>query len=163
VSTQQDALKTIITNSGNAVANQPDDTFQVVGGDGTLVTASGKIITVKGLPLVTASGTDTYTGTLTGFTVGAGKTIAAKIPNANTGAATFNLNSSSAKAIRKTGGTEDVAAGDLKAGGVYIFHDDGTNWQVIGVGGGGGEINGGNAASIYLTTQNILGGNASSF
>jgi hypothetical protein len=26
-----------------------------------------------------------------------------------------------------------------------------------------GEINGGNAASIYLTTQNILGGNASSF
>jgi hypothetical protein len=110
---------------------------------------------VKGLPLVTASGTDTYTGTLTGFTVGAGKTIAVKIPNANTGAATFNLNSSSAKAIKKTGGTEDVAAGDLKAGGVYIFHDDGTNWQVIGVGGGGGG--GGPAiADVYPNIAALL-------
>jgi hypothetical protein len=139
----QNTLANILSDNGIASVDQPGDTFQAVGADGTLVTASGKIITVKGLPLVTASGTDTYTGTLTGFTVGAGKTIAVKIPNDNTGAATFNLNSSSAKAIKKTGGTEDVAAGDLKAGGVYIFHDDGTNWQVIGVGesstGGGGQ------------------------
>jgi hypothetical protein len=139
VSTQQDALKTIITNSGNAVANQPDDTFQVLGAGGTFITASGKLIYVYGVPEVEASGTDTYTGTLTGLT-GAGNMIRVKIPNANTGAATFNLNSSSAKAIKKTGGTEDVAAGDLKAGGVYIFHDDGTNWQVIGVGGGGAGL-----------------------
>jgi hypothetical protein len=110
----------------------------------------------EGLPLVTASGTDTYTGTLTGFTVGAGKTIAVKIPNANTGAATFNLNSSSAKAIKKTGGTEDVAAGDLKAGGVYIFHDDGTNWQVIGVGGGGGGGGGPAIAEVYPNIAALL-------
>ena len=127
----QNTLTTIATDSGNANADQPSDTFSILGLEGTVVTASGKIIYIKALPLITASGTDTYTGTIP-TTLAIKHAFRVEIPNNNTGAATFN-----GIPIKKNV-IDALAANDLKANGVYIFHYDGTNFQVIGLGGSSG-------------------------
>jgi len=127
----QNAVTTITTDSGSAVSDQANDTFNILGLEGTVITASGKTISVKALPLITASGTDTYTGTVP-TTLATNHVFRVKIPNANTGASTFNT------IPLKKDVTTALAAGDLKTNGVYIFHYDGTNIQVIGLGGGGG-------------------------
>jgi len=127
----QNAVTTITTDSGSAVSDQANDTFNILGLEGTVVTASGKTINIKALPLITASGTDTYTGTMP-TTIATGHVFRVKIPNNNTGASTFNT------IPLKKDVTTALAAGDLKTNGVYIFHYDGTNIQVIGLGGGGG-------------------------
>lgn len=43
----QDAIKTITTDDGDAVADQWDDTFEILGGDGVNTEASGKTINVN--------------------------------------------------------------------------------------------------------------------
>lgn len=93
----------------------------------------------------TVSGTDTYTVSIsvTGLYSGAetytaGDQFTLQFPNANTGAATININSEGAVAIEKEGGA--LSAGDLIAGGIYRVAYDGTAFQIIsGVGSGGGS------------------------
>lgn len=79
----------------------------------------------------TASGTDTYTATISGAGYNTGRTYKVKFTNANTGAATININSLGAKSIKKNA-TEDLVTGDIKAGGEYLLSYDGTNFQLIG-------------------------------
>lgn len=90
-------------------------------------------------PQVTASGTDTYTATLSPAITAyvAGQKFQILFTNANTGAATLNLNAVGALAITKNGATA-LAAGDIPAGSIKILAYDGTRLQIIGDGGGGG-------------------------
>jgi hypothetical protein len=86
-------------------------------------------------PQVTASGTDTYTATLSpAITAYAtGQKFQILFTNANTGAATLNLNGLGAKAITKNGATA-LASGDISAGQILVLGYDGTNLQIIGGG-----------------------------
>jgi hypothetical protein len=87
---------------------------------------------------VTATGTDTYAATpspaLTGYATNTRFYV--KFTNANTGAATLNLNALGAKAIKKTS-TVALAAGDIAAGQIVELIYDGTNFQLVGGGGSG--------------------------
>lgn len=89
---------------------------------------------------VTASGTDTYTATLspalTAYTTNHKYYV--KFTNANTGAATLNLNGLGAKAIRKSG-TTALSSGDIAAGQIIELVYDGTNFQIVGGGSGSGS------------------------
>lgn len=63
-----------------------------------------------------------------------GMKVTIKAANANTGASTFNLNSTGAVAIKKQGGTA-LAAGDINADQLVPLQYDGTYWQIVGGGG----------------------------
>jgi hypothetical protein len=109
--------------------------------------------------LTTASGTDTYavTGGITAYAAGFG--ILALFTNANTGAATLNVNTLGAKAIKKNG-TVALAAGDISAGQILLLIYDGTNFQVVGGGGGGNRFIGNHDASgNTLPSTNLTPGN----
>jgi hypothetical protein len=97
-----------------------------------------------GYEIVEAAGTDTYTGTFKTplfVSIFAMQRLRVRFANANTGAATLNLNSVGAVSIKKNVVTA-LAVGDIVAGGIYDIVYDGTNYQIIGsngTGGGGGE------------------------
>jgi hypothetical protein len=79
-----------------------------------------------------ASGT-AYTCTSSpSFTPAAQDAILFKADVANTGSATLNVNSSSAKTIKKQGGGTNLVANDLLAGQWVTLVYDGTNWQMEG-------------------------------
>ena len=82
-----------------------------------------------------AVGTDTYTisliPTLTIYTTG--QTFFIKFTNANTGAATLNVDSLGAIAIKKNVSTA-LVANDILAGQIIPLHYDGTNFQITGGG-----------------------------
>lgn len=81
---------------------------------------------------LTAAGTDTYTAGQTPALAAyrTGQTFVFNFTNANTGAATINVDALGAKAIKKYG-TTALAAGDIIAGGVYVLVYDGTNFQLL--------------------------------
>lgn len=83
----------------------------------------------------TAGGTDTYTLSLTPAldAYRSGQTFEVIFTNANTGAATLNVNSLGAKAIKKNGSAA-LIAGDIAAEQVISLTYDGTNFQIIGGG-----------------------------
>jgi len=86
------------------------------------------------LPIaLTASGTDTYAATpspaLTAYVLG--QRFYVIFTNANTGAATINLNALGVKSIVKNGSTA-LADGDISAGQALLLSYDGTNFQVVG-------------------------------
>lgn len=86
---------------------------------------------------VTATGTDTYAA-VTNPTTSAyvsGQVFFIKFTNANTGAATININLHGAISILKNGSSE-LDAGDISADQVFILFYDGTNFQLIGGAGG---------------------------
>ncbi|REK68008.1 MAG: hypothetical protein C6P35_03295 [Cohnella sp.] len=87
----------------------------------------------------TTAGTGTaYTLTLSPAPTAlvAGMRVTVKIHTANTGAATLNVNGLGAKSIKKANGN-DVAAGNLKASGVYTLVYDGSAFTLQGEGGSG--------------------------
>ena len=90
---------------------------------------------------VVANGTDTYTATvtpaITSYTTG--YTIFVRFINANTGAATINLNSLGVRAIKKNS-TEALIAFDIKNLEAKLLYYDGTNFQMVGSSGGGGDF-----------------------
>lgn len=85
----------------------------------------------SGIPFGTTSGTDTYTCSVTPIATSyiAGSAYVIKFTNANTGAATLNLNSQGAKAIKKNA-SQDLVAGDILAGQELLCVYDGTNFQL---------------------------------
>jgi hypothetical protein len=87
-------------------------------------------------PKATASGTDTYTVTITpsGISLADGQRYHIQFTNANTGAATLNVNSQGAKSIKKRSG-EDLDEGDIIAGQHHLLAYDGTNFQCLSCGG----------------------------
>lgn len=86
----------------------------------------------------TASGTNTYTATLSPSISSYSPVLRyfIKFTNANTGPATLNLNGLGAKTIVKNG-AEALVADDIKAGQIILLGYDGTNFQIIGGGSGG--------------------------
>jgi hypothetical protein len=97
-----------------------------------------------------ASGTDTYTASLTPAitSYAAGQSFKIKFTNANTGASTVNINSLGVKDIKKRDGTA-VASGDIPAGSIQELVYNGTYFQIIGDGGGGSV----DPYSITITTS----------
>jgi len=91
------------------------------------------------LATATASGTDTYTATpdpaITAYATGQKFLII--FTNGNTGTSTIALNGLAAKTLKKDVST-NLASGDLDAGSVHLIVYDGTNFQVLTLGGGGG-------------------------
>lgn len=83
--------------------------------------------------LTTAGSSNAYTASanqvLTAYY--SGLWLKVKASFTNTGAATVNVDSLGAKALKK-GGTTDVAAGDIVQDRVYDLVYDGTNFQVLG-------------------------------
>ena len=82
---------------------------------------------------VTAGGTDTYTATINPpiAAYAATQSFIIKFTNANTGAATINLNGLGAKALTKNGSVA-LQVGDIVAGQVYMVAYDGTRFQILG-------------------------------
>lgn len=89
---------------------------------------------------ITASGTDTYTGTLTGLTNVTGKAFNVTFTNANTGSSTFNLNGAGAVTIRKfeSGSLVNLVSGDISAGETKRLRYNGTYLVIEGGGGSTG-------------------------
>lgn len=83
---------------------------------------------------VAATGTDTYAATLAGVVPTAyytGMSIRATFQNANTGAATINVNALGAKAIKKgTDGATALAGAEIVVTKIYTLIYDGTNFQI---------------------------------
>lgn len=91
---------------------------------------------------VNASGTDTYSATVSVTVVAyvSGQHFHVKFANTNTGAATINFNSLGAKSIVKNVSTA-LASGDIPANRFLELVYDGTNFQIIGpVGVTGGTV-----------------------
>jgi hypothetical protein len=78
----------------------------------------------------TVSGTDTYTATLVPAPLSyqTGMTVYVKFTNANTGAATINLNSLGAKAIHRHGAV--LTAGEIPVNGLVPLTYDGTQFNM---------------------------------
>lgn len=121
---------------------QETDTNRCKSGDGTS-TYTQLTYAEWAYEIVEAAGTDTYTGTFSSpiflayFPM---MRIRVRFTNANTGAATINLNSLGAKDIKKSVSTA-LAAGDIMAGGIYELYYDGTNFQIpAAVGGSAGAL-----------------------
>jgi len=81
----------------------------------------------------TAAGTNTYT--LTTSTVYTANTdihgLVVKFTNANTGAATLNVDSIGAVAIKKNGGSA-LVSGDIAAASTHFLVYDGTDFEIVG-------------------------------
>lgn len=128
--------------------------------------AGSKYLDQSGSKLsATASGTDTYTATIspaiTAYT--STQRFFIRFTNANTGAATLNLNSLGAKSIVKNGSTA-LASGDIAAGQIYALAYDGTNFQIIGkIGGAGGSLYTPVIYPVWNTSGATLGGNSDTF
>lgn len=66
---------------------------------------------------------------LTGYTIG--QILSFKALNANTTASTLNVNGLGVKTIKKSGGTADLASGDIGAGMIVLVEYDGTNFSML--------------------------------
>jgi len=91
--------------------------------------------------LITVTGTNTLTGTanpaLTGYTTGQQFTFV--VANTNTGAVTLNIDGNGAKNVYKNG-TQVLTAGDLRVGKMAAVVYDGTQFQLLNPGSGGGSL-----------------------
>lgn len=128
-------IATEVTNRNNALANK---------------------VSISGAELhATASGTNTYTATLSPTpSYASGLTVRIKFTNGNTGASTINLNSLGAKSIKKNVST-DLASGDIPAGAIVEMVYDGTNFQAIGIVTSGGSATWGSITGT-LSSQSDL-------
>lgn len=103
----------------------------------TTIDTTMKSIENKTIPYATASGTNSYTVTINGITAYTdGLTVRVKIGNASTGASSLNINGLGAKTILDSLGNA-ITSGGLKAGLPYQLCYNGTNFIVLGKGGGG--------------------------
>lgn len=111
---------------------------------------------------VTASGTDTYTGSLVGIDAYSGRIVFVVFPNNNTGSSTFNLNSIGATQIRKyESGWVVLEADDIIAGKLYRLYNDGTYWQIdLGGSGGGAGTPGGSDTQVQFNDGGTFNGEA---
>lgn len=104
--------------------------------------------------VIVASGTDTYTASVSPIIASYPSFLKlfVKFTNANTTTATLNINGIGAKTIKKNV-TSDLVTGDISAGQILALSYDGTNFQIVGSvstgGGGGGSSTAGNLLFLY--------------
>lgn len=91
---------------------------------------------------VSASGTDTYTGTLLGLDAYSGRIVFVVFANNNTGASTLNLSpvGIAANIQKYDGGWMALEADDIVAGVLYRLYHDGTRFQLDLGGSGAGLV-----------------------
>lgn len=137
-----------VTNSGTSSAAVFD--FTIPRGDKGDPGAISPEALGEATWILDSTNTNTYAGSaemsITSYFTGYQVNLC--VANANTGASSLNVDSLGAKTIKKNV-TEDVEAGDIKAGQVVPLVYDGTNFQIVGGGGSGGTADG----SSFLVTQ----------
>lgn len=112
---------------------------------------------VQHIGYATASGTNTYTVSIAGINaLEEGLSVKIKFTNANTGAATLNINSLGAKAIQKSNGSA-LSSGNIKAGQIVHLVYSGLFFQLLGEGGEYGTAGAAQVLAGYtIGTENGL-------
>ena len=130
-------LSTAITKDGQTTvtANIPLAGFKITGlGAATVGTDAVQYGQIQSNTdkLVTDSGTDTLTGSVTPALTAyaAGNLFSFVVANTNTGAVTINIDGVGSKSITRTGSTA-LVAGDMVAGQVAVIEYDGTRFQLL--------------------------------
>jgi len=130
-------LSTAITKDGQTTvtANIPLAGFKITGlGAATVGTDAVQYGQIQSNTdkLVTVSGTDTLTGSVTPALTAyaAGNLFSFVVANTNTGAVTINIDGVGSKSITRTGSTA-LVAGDMVAGQVVLIEYDGTRFQLL--------------------------------
>ena len=130
-------LSTAITKDGQTTVtnNIPMSGFKITGlGAATTGTDAARYSQIQGGTdkLITVTGTDTLTGSLTPALTAyaAGNQFSFVVANTNTGAVTINIDGNGAKSITRTGSTA-LVAGDMVAGQVVLIEYDGTRFQLL--------------------------------
>ena len=130
-------LSTCITKDGQTTvtANIPLNSYKITGlAAGTAATDAARVgqLQAGAASVVTAAGTDTYTGTMSPSlgAYAAGNTFTFVVPNTNTTASTLNIDGLGAKALTRDGSTA-LVAGDLVANAEVVVVYDGTRFQVL--------------------------------
>jgi len=130
-------LSTCITKDGQqtVTANIPFANYRLTGvGAGTSGTDAANVAQVQGSAsaLVTVSGTDTLTGSMTPAltTYATGNQFAFVAANTNTTAVTLNIDGLGAKAVTRDGSTA-LVAGDIISGKAQLVVYDGTRFQLL--------------------------------
>ena len=131
-------LTTALTKDGQSTptANIPMGTYKITGlGAGTAVADAVRFSQLQNFSiqtLITVSGTDTITGTvtptLTAYT--AGQIFSFVAAGTNTTSVTLNIDGVGVKAVTRAG-TTALAAGDILTGQVAIVEYDGTQFQLL--------------------------------
>lgn len=143
-----------VTTSGNAstiktnvaLAGSPTTTTQSLGDNSTKI-ATTAFVAANG-PIYngsTTSGTaNAQTASATGFTLAANNGIIAEIGSTNTTAMTLNVNATGVKNVYVASSSGPIACvgGEAAAGNVGLFIYDGTGYQLLSLGGGGGGFTG---------------------
>lgn len=148
------------SGSYNDLSDKPAEV--TISGDFTIdssgaatVSPTSAILTQSGSKLsATASGTDTYTAAISPAITALVNTMRffIRFTNANTGAATLNLNGLGAIAIKKAVSTA-LVAGDILAGQILCLAYDGTNFQIVGANasGVGGSVSDGDKGDVVVS------------
>ena len=130
-------LTTAITKDGQTTvtANIPLAGFKITGlGAATVGTDAVRYSQIQSNTdkLVTVSGTDTLTGSVTPALTAyaAGNLFSFVVANTNTTAVTINIDGVGSKSITRTGSTA-LVAGDMVAGQVALIEYDGTRFQLL--------------------------------
>lgn len=131
-------LSTALTKDGQTTptANIPMGTYKITGlGAGTVATDAVRLSQLQSggtTSIITVSGTDTITGTVTpALTAYAtGQQFSFVVAATNTTAVTLNVDGVGAKAVTRTGSVA-LVAGDMIIGQVVIVEYDGTRFQLI--------------------------------
>ena len=130
-------LTTCITKDGQTTptANLPMGGFKITNlANGTAATDAATVAQIQsnGAALVTVTGTDTLTGTLTPAltTYVTGAVYYFIAPATNTGAVTLNIDTLGAKNVTRDG-TTALVAGDIVSGEMVAVVYDGTRFQLI--------------------------------
>jgi len=130
-------LSTCITKDGQqtVTANIPFANYRLTGvGAGTSGTDAANVAQVQGSAsaLVTVTGTDTLTGSMTPAltTYATGNQFAFVAANTNTTAVTLNIDGLGAKAVTRDGSTA-LVAGDIISGKAQLVVYDGTRFQLL--------------------------------
>ena len=130
-------LSTAITKDGQTTvtANIPMANFKITGlGAATAAADAVRFSQLQGGTdkLITVTGTDTLTGTMTPALTAyaAGNLFSFVAANTNTSAVTINIDGVGVKSITKSG-TTALVAGDIVANAVVLIEYDGTRFQFV--------------------------------
>ena len=148
-------LSTAITKDGQTTVtnNIPMAGFKITGlGAATVGTDAARYSQIQGGTdkLITVTGTDTLTGSLTPALTAyaAGNQFSFVVANTNTGAVTINIDGVGSKSITRTGSTA-LVAGDMVAGQVVLIEYDGTRFQLL---------NGNSFTNLNVSGNETIGG-----